>query len=144
MENTLENKAKFFAQYFGQEVAKCNTGPSNICHIQHYTLGMGNPQRFHLELRPLSSITDEELLAAIQILDSNNEFTELGSLQIGREIIQIVGDINVEVARNDIHPQYIFHFADFLRSKGYALPWMGLSLEKQIEYGWIKLKDIQS
>ena len=24
---------------------------------------------------------------------------------------------------------------DYLRSKGYALPWMGLSVEKLIEYG---------
>jgi hypothetical protein len=30
---------------------------------------------------------------------------------------------------------------DYLRSKGYALPWMDLSVEDLVEYGWIKLKE---
>ena len=141
MENTLENKAKFLAQYWGQEVLIANP------HVnQKIPFNNTQPWIYHnidlswLELKPLSSMTDEDLLTAIQILDSKDEFTELGSLEIGKEIIQIVNDINSEVARNDIHPQYIFQFADYLRSEGYALPYMGLSVEKLQEYGWIKLK----
>lgn len=34
---------------------------------------------------------------------------------------------------------YNYEEITYLRSKGYALPWMGLSVEQQIEYGWIKL-----
>ena len=30
---------------------------------------------------------------------------------------------------------------DYLRSKGYALPWMDLSVEDLVKYGWIKLKE---
>jgi len=33
------------------------------------------------------------------------------------------------------------HCYQYLQSKGYALPYMGLSVEQLIEYGWIKLKD---
>lgn len=29
---------------------------------------------------------------------------------------------------------------DYLRSKGYALPWQGISVEKQLELGWIILE----
>ncbi|MDV3490968.1 hypothetical protein CMV03_07160 [Elizabethkingia anophelis] len=29
---------------------------------------------------------------------------------------------------------------DYLRSRGYALPWMEISVQKLIEYGWVKLK----
>jgi hypothetical protein len=29
---------------------------------------------------------------------------------------------------------------DFLRSKGYALPWMGVSVEEQVKRRWIELK----
>jgi len=29
---------------------------------------------------------------------------------------------------------------DFLRYKGYALPWMGISVEEQVSRGWIKLR----
>ena len=31
--------------------------------------------------------------------------------------------------------------SDCLRSKGYALPYMDLSVDNLIEYGWIKLKE---
>lgn len=30
---------------------------------------------------------------------------------------------------------------DYLRQNGFAAEWMGISVEKQIEYGWIKLKE---
>ena len=33
----------------------------------------------------------------------------------------------------------VLNVYDFLRSKGYALPWMGLSVEKLVEYGWVVL-----
>lgn len=29
--------------------------------------------------------------------------------------------------------------SDFYRSKGYAVPWLGLSVDKMVEFGWIKL-----
>ncbi|MDQ1855729.1 hypothetical protein [Chryseobacterium sp. WLY505] len=111
MENKLENKAKFFAQYFGQEVAKCNTGPSNICHIQHYTLGMGNPQRFHLELKNIDHITDEE--AEMLGFDDVNHFFISGSVD---------------------------SMKDELRLLGFAVEWAGWTVEELISFGWIKLK----
>lgn len=30
---------------------------------------------------------------------------------------------------------------DYLKSKSIALPWRGLSVKEQVEYGWIKLKE---
>ncbi|MDP9954715.1 hypothetical protein J2X97_000352 [Epilithonimonas hungarica] len=139
MENTLKNKSKFFAQYWGQRniLSPLHRNPEPFAS---HNLTTEYLKDYVLQLKHLLTISNEELITAIKILDTNDEFTELGSLQIGREIIQIVDDINSEVARNDIHPQYIFYFADYLRSKGYALPWMGLSVEKLVEYGWVKLK----
>lgn len=34
----------------------------------------------------------------------------------------------------------ILHGFDYLRSKGYALPWMGYTVEQLISFGWLKLK----
>lgn len=31
--------------------------------------------------------------------------------------------------------------SDYLRSKGYVLPYMDLSVEDLIEYNWVKLKE---
>lgn len=47
-----------------------------------------------------------------------------------------IGKINL----SDSRPVPYIAIVDFLRSKGYALPWNGISVEEQIEFGWIKLK----
>lgn len=33
------------------------------------------------------------------------------------------------------------HLLDYLRSKGFALPFMGISVEEMVQAGWIKLKE---
>ena len=56
MKNTLENKAKFFALYWGQEVYKDNktSEPFNVSILHH--------KNSYLELKPLSQISDEDAL----------------------------------------------------------------------------------
>lgn len=139
MENTLENKAKFFAQYYGQKVMKVDdlTYP-NLNKLYHTVGGLNiyNLQdgRFicdsvYLQLKPLSQISDEDLE---------------GIYPHGSEAFFIYyGNGNKELAvdrflyKFQLQPEYI----DFLRLRGYAVPWAGLSVEKQQEYGWIKLTE---
>lgn len=40
----------------------------------------------------------------------------------------------------NIPSNIISHQIDFYRSKGYASNWNGITIEEQIEAGWIKLK----
>lgn len=47
-----------------------------------------------------------------------------------------IGEIHVSSSR----PVAYIAAVDFLRSKGYAVPYMGISVEEQIQYGWIKIK----
>jgi hypothetical protein len=47
-------------------------------------------------------------------------------------------NLGEQIAQNIPIP--IYFITDYLRSKGYALPFMGLSVEQQISYGWVKLK----
>lgn len=47
--------------------------------------------------------------------------------------------INIGEIQTSIKNIPYISIVDFLRSKGYALPWMGLSVEEMIEFGWIKL-----
>lgn len=44
-----------------------------------------------------------------------------------------------EVQLSSQRPIPFVAIIDFLRSKGYAMPWMELSVKKMVEYGWIKL-----
>lgn len=120
MENTLENKAKFFAQYWGQLVFSKTHGSTT--HILDYIRLGGISDSSIIELKPLSQISDgdKEFLDALQA----SSFDEYGYW----------------FGMGGVHYYQPFE-VDYLRSKGYALPWMGLSVEQLIEYSWIKLKE---
>lgn len=110
MENTLENKSKFFAIYYNQKVLKVTKNRLDIVskswNWEHSS--------FYLELTPLSQITDEDACNA------------------GITKARLKNHIN--------HPHIMTPFmCDYLRSKGYALPWMWLSVEQLVSFGWVKL-----
>jgi len=132
MKNTLENKAKLFAQYWGQPILSLdmnNNYPNQKPWFDFvYDENYNSPS--FLQLKPLSSITDEGLLEVAKIVGYRNIITDMRKK---RELIRLTKSaISSHVL--------VYKVVDYLRSKGYALPFMGLSVEKQIEYGWIKLK----
>lgn len=115
MENTLENKAKFFAQYYGQNI---------LMDISHGFKSDNEPSNWHqsfynnyLEVKPLSSITDED--AVLLNFKDAKEFLNISAFM-----------------QNGI---CFFNELDLIRSLGYAVEYMGLRVEKQIEYGWVKI-----
>ena len=128
MENTLENKAKFFAQYWRQLIMKNSVGIAKFI-VDEKTV---NSKTKHLELKPLSSISDEDLKGLNDILDwgTNIDTTE--------RTLEWVQSLNEGYILGGIS---ILNGCDYLRSKCYALPWNGITVEQQIEYGWIKLKE---
>lgn len=125
MENTLENKQMFFAQYWGLPInnyklqyskrLKVVVEPKNAIQKNSY-----------LTLIPLSKISDENAIEAGNIFDG------LRLLNSSAKINYTKVWLNQFIEKREI--------SDFLRSKGYALPWMGLSVEQLVEYGWVKLK----
>lgn len=133
MENTLENKAKFFAQYWGQEIQWDNTLDFST-HQRFDNIDLRVREGDCLVLKPLSSITDEDLKAIAKFYEPTAHEVKFSDDQICFDFIY--GDSHASGAI-----EYNSDFAqDYLRSKGYALPWMGLSVEKLEQYGWIKLK----
>lgn len=113
-EITLKNKAKFFALYWGQKILKDGV-------VKYYYTVSGGPlsllkSSYQLHLKPLSSITEEDAIAA--------------------------GISKAKLSRYKMFPYLLSPFMiDYLRSKGYALPYLGLSVEEMIEAGWIKLQE---
>lgn len=153
--NTLENKAKFFAQYWGQSV-----GINQLKHlggIATVTIDSFHISRVDcLELTSLSQITDEDAIEVAMIV-TPVIFERSGKVFITRdsEEVQVRQKLNVYLTviefiegaiyaysedESYTHNPNMVYAIDFLRSKGYALPWMGVSVEQQVEYGWIKLK----
>jgi len=121
MENNLENKAKFFAIYWGQKVFKWNDAPMKskvgITHMtKHHLLNM------HLELKSVSLITDEDFTEIMW-----NRFPFQPSFKKGRIYLEHLNCTQ----------------CDFIRSKGYAVPFMGASVGELINMGWLKMEGSQ-
>jgi len=134
MENTERNKKLFFAQYYGQIVlADLNHGFVADNEACNWHLNFSDN---YLMLAPLSSITEED---AVEFCRLNYGYSE-------NHILKNDGSISIRSGRfqytrvNDDFYNFNSKSSDYLRSKGYALPFMDLSVEKLIKYGWLKLK----
>ena len=118
-----ENKAKFFAQYWGQEVIRGNDKQIwPVCssiNLSH--------ENWWLELKPLSDISEEYAIEVAIMLGCNDKNSREFMISYGKDHVR-----RVENRKSDI--------VDFLRSRGYLVPWLGLSCEEIIEAGWVKLR----
>lgn len=161
MENNLENKAKFFAIYLDQEVY-CIEGWNRgamICDAhklvkeEFYYLN-----KSFLMLKPLSLISDEDAIGVAEIVCPEMfKFAGNDPIQIERQeewlTVSRKRNINsvdidffgyttcqneyIDYKRNSVGTT---HAVDYMRSRGYALPFMGLSVEELVNRGWVKLK----
>jgi len=133
MENNLENKERFFAQYYGQKVL---TSEKVIELTKVDRFWAWGHKGYYLELTPLSMISDED---AIEIMDlfENNFDRDIKIVQ-GRQLIEDFkrGNLN----RFGLTVEDLISISDRLRKLSFALKYDNLSVEQQIEYGWIKIK----
>lgn len=143
MENTIENKAKFFAQYWGQEVFFVPnliwTGnPPEPSHeewgeaiVNEYWMPKILNSTFPMFLKSLLDISDDEAIEVAKLEYVGDKYFKV---ETGKTSVYLLHCfINGEYSTQN------WRTVDYLRSKGYALPWMGLSVEQQIEYGWVTL-----
>jgi len=125
MKNTLENKAKFFAQYYKQYVLRLSGKTKAVYPVSNLmdnTVEVG-----YLELKPLSSISDENVIILWDFVWGKSVLSSSNSIENKRSrLLQYSG-----YAR----------FIDKARELGYACNWNGITVEQQIEFGWIKLKE---
>jgi len=134
-----EDKAKFFAQYWGQQVFQSKSFEDDSpCHF--YKLS-GTDENDYLLLTPLSDITDEDAKRIATILQlSNNNTSMKDALPFTKQLIKHWLEYDDSFDENVYHLDYL-EGCDYLRSKGYALPYLNYSIEDLIEKGWIKLKE---
>lgn len=139
IQNNLENKAKLFAQYWGQEVIK-----DVISGIGYPVEGSNIPLNIEtsfLHLKPLSSISDEDLEYIRLLVGYDNTPDGIGLVKRFLTVLWMDSDDINYFAIIDTKPTLkVLVIIDFLRSRGYALPWMELSVEELVNRGWIKPK----
>jgi len=138
MENTVENKAIYFAHHYGQKV-KSSYLPEQIepCAIDGNTFKI-----FHLvingilKLTPLDQIEDVDAIAVGRMfLKGEQPNSEL--LYCGKIFATCMFD------NDDAHETGLYNehcqAIDYLRSRGYAVPFHGLKVQSLIDYAWLKI-----
>ena len=123
--NTEQNKLKFFSIYYGQKKVNTSNDIEDKQTAHNQSIGI---KEIYLLLKPLSKISDEDAECVIKLV-----FAASINFNIEEFRKQIVLLILTNWNKSEVY--------DYLRSKGYALPYMGLSVEDLIEYGWIKLEE---
>lgn len=133
-ENNLENKAKFFAQYYKQKICLDNKGIANEPWLNY---SWGEIDKLYLELTPLSQITDEDAEYCVGKVECSMRKNDINHGDFGMSpsaifVNSLMGNNSYHIGRRE---------ADYLRMKGYSVKWVDLSVEDLVEYGWIKLKE---
>lgn len=159
MELNKENKARLFSQYWGQDIIHVNdfgwAGKTRI--VDSLTIESDSFSKFSLILKPISSISDEDAIGVSKYCISSNPINVLIDRPWDNGVIEITsisehstwtlclsGEdmyFKCEDYRKENDSTLVLAAYDFLRSKGYAIPFMGLSVREMIEAGWIKLKE---
>lgn len=145
MKNTPENKAKFFAQYLGQKVLIDSYGTPFVLTASHLKDTNEGAMRFFLRLKDPSQITDEDAkeLALFYFREDPPMWDESQYIKAGKKISSDFTSKNY-ISKSWKDWKNLRERTDevfsFLRSKDYALPSMGTSVEQQIEWGWVSLE----
>lgn len=150
MKNILDNKRRFFALYWGQQIMRLNFDhPENtdVYEIDRHNMHSIEEEEY-LELKPLSSITDEDAieLSKFQLWNEGKEYEMIDSNKKRDEYLIKhakfdIKDSEIEQKHTNLDQSLYAKSYDFLRSKGYALPYLGISVETLVEWGWVKLKE---
>lgn len=131
MENNLENKIKFFAQYILQNVAKETKYPDSptIRPITVFRIGFDYVSFYHLELKSIEEISDSDMELIFSIDGQHPTKTAVDFLM---ENLSSYNAFDVSI------------IIDNIRANGYAWPYGGLTVKELIDYGWVKLKNDES
>ena len=116
--NETAVKCRFFAQYWGTKTLY--VGGVGLVEIGKGGWNLKHPD-FFLQLKPLSKITDEDAISMYRGLERNYE-----SANQFLEDYKSIGFLE----QSEV---------DFLRSKGYAVPYMEHSVDELIKMGWVQL-----
>ena len=134
MENTADNKQKFFALYWGQRLVMTEQDePTTLSVVDTFIIDNAWESDY-LELRTVDRLTDEELF-------------EIGHKVYGHpkpKMMMAFGKEAREMLQNEFNAgikngQANYGLIDILRGFGIAIPFMGLSVDQLISYGWVKI-----
>jgi hypothetical protein len=126
-------KCRFFVQYWG---VKCMyVGGIGLVEIGTGGWNLKHPD-FFLQLKPLSKLTDDDAIEYFDILwyETHKSKSKEFKIEYGKDWAN-----SILSERFGLIPSNILHGIDFLRSKGYVIPFMEYSVEMLVDVGWVRL-----
>ena len=134
---SIDDKCRFFAQYWGTKTLY--VGGVGLVKIGIGGWNLKHPD-FFLELKPLSKITNEDLLFICKNRNGKIESIELLGIKESKGISHLNIKTHFSNGWNDFYITINeIENIDYLRSKGYALPFMGYSVEDLVSFGWVRV-----
>ena len=135
-QSCLADKCSFFGHYFQQIVAKETKYPNSPTINTTTVLLINRLSNYHLELKPLSKITNEDIIKWAYLI-FNSKFEIKDTYQNANDVWVLINKNEVPffIQPKDCNAMQI----DYLRSKGYALPFRDYSVEDLISFGWVRL-----
>jgi hypothetical protein len=138
-----ETKVKIMALYYGQNVLRRQPKTDLLYMIDGQDLDLNQKgQGFNhlIEVKPLSSIIDEDAIEVAKIMYPDYEFNgQTDMIAQAKDILLLITKaFNGQRVYDLKEPM---HLVDYLRSKGYALPAYGFSVEQLVESGIFKLTE---
>jgi hypothetical protein len=131
MENTLDNKIAFFALYLNQDVLKHKYATSLYKLTAKNLYDCANFEYWDtwelVVLTPLHLISDEDAIEVAKLWTTET-FYKAELFEDLQKLFEVATYRMPHTA------------ADYLRSRGYALLWLNVNVEQQVEWGWVKLK----
>ena len=125
-------KGRFFAQYWGQKVLMVSKDAIAVQFVTAYFFQSHFFEDAILLLKPLLLISDEDAIEVVEIVKAlgivSSAMREpqkfLEPMKQGKGTTHVVAPV-----------------VDYLRSKGYALPYLNYSVQDLVLMGWIKLTE---
>lgn len=133
--NKTAVKCRFFGQYLEQIIAKETKYPNSPTINTTTVLLIEQLENYHLELKPLSKITNED---AEKLQYTLVNVVGLDGL-IRQNSIELVKEVVSNYEQIDCLFMLPSSFADLARELGYAIDWNNYKVSKQIELGWVQL-----
>lgn len=131
----MEDKLIFFHQYYGQDIA---TNDELLwVGVTTYVNHISANEKNYLLLKPTTSISEEEAFEISKIIYGEPSEHEIVQVYQVSTVLDFMAELDKIYSLGFYKASQI---VDYLRSKGYALPFNGISVKEQINRGWVKLK----
>ena len=143
MKNTLLNKKKFFAQYFGEQVL---VTAEKLQYVGGLNIDLHTSESDYLHLKPLSNLREDDMRVVFGMTYHHTyRFEKYKKTETGF-VVEYSFESPTKLDTRDVgfstllrDNSLTYEVVDYLRSRRYATPFNSLSVDQLIEFGWIKL-----